>query len=144
MTFLIVIALIGLMICGYFYYQGVVSAKMAAPALVDGKIPVCGPKPNCVCSLQEPTDEHYIQPIVVNNPGIDQVVQSIKNIGGDVTETAGGTIRATFTTGIFRFVDDFVVQVDDGVLHVRSSSRVGHSDLGANRKRVERLREALS
>ena len=31
---------------------------------------------------------------------------------------------------------------DEGVAHIRSASRVGYGDLGVNRRRVERIREA--
>ena len=43
---------------------------------------------------------------------------------------------------MFRFVDDLECRLDaeNRVIHVRSASRVGYSDLGVNRKRVERLR----
>lgn len=49
---------------------------------------------------------------------------------------------ATFSTRIFRFIDDLELRLDEenGVMHVRSSSRVGYSDMGANRRRVEDLR----
>jgi uncharacterized protein (DUF1499 family) len=41
-----------------------------------------------------------------------------------------------------RFVDDveFLLVPAERVIHVRSASRVGYSDLGTNRKRVEALR----
>ena len=60
-------------------------------------------------------------------------------------QTAPNHITATFTSLIFRFVDDvdFIVR-EDGTIDVRSASRVGHSDLGANRRRIEDLRERLS
>jgi len=60
--------------------------------------------------------------------------------------TAGETyLHAEFTSAVFRFVDDVEFLLDDAekVVHVRSASRVGHSDLGVNRKRVEALREAF-
>jgi uncharacterized protein (DUF1499 family) len=51
-------------------------------------------------------------------------------------------LRAEFTSAIFRFVDDVEFLVDDGTgtIHVRSASRVGNSDLGTNRRRVEEIR----
>lgn len=65
---------------------------------------------------------------------------------------AGGRLRTetpdylhfTFSTPLLRFVDDveFVLDAGAGVIHVRSASRVGHSDLDTNRRRVERLRQA--
>ncbi|MFT6364114.1 MAG: hypothetical protein ACJAZ8_002538 [Planctomycetota bacterium] len=50
--------------------------------------------------------------------------------------------HAVFRTPLMRFRDDLEVRLDEPntVIHVRSASRVGHSDMGANRKRVEALR----
>ena len=51
----------------------------------------------------------------------------------------------TFTSAVFRFVDDVEFEVDEAarVVHVRSASRVGRGDFGANRKRVEAIRAKL-
>ena len=48
-------------------------------------------------------------------------------------------------TRLLRFVDDveFELRTGDGVIAVRSASRVGYSDLGANRRRIEKIRKAL-
>ena len=52
-------------------------------------------------------------------------------------------IHVTFTSRLMRFVDDVEFLFDDTnkQIHVRSASRVGYSDLGVNRKRVEDLRK---
>ncbi|MEN6507422.1 MAG: DUF1499 domain-containing protein, partial [Smithella sp.] len=44
---------------------------------------------------------------------------------------------------IFRFVDDveFYFPANEKIIHVRSASRVGYSDMGVNRKRVEEIRK---
>ncbi|HBP69913.1 MAG TPA: DUF1499 domain-containing protein, partial [Alcanivorax sp.] len=53
--------------------------------------------------------------------------------------------QARFTSRILRFVDDVTLYVhDDGLIDVRSASRIGYWDLGANRRRVEDLRERLN
>tara|TARA_A100001391_G_scaffold74115_3_gene47941 strand:- start:854 stop:1192 length:339 start_codon:yes stop_codon:yes gene_type:complete len=53
-------------------------------------------------------------------------------------------VEARFTTRVLRFVDDVTFYVhEDGVIEVRSASRLGYWDLGANRRRVEDLRQAL-
>ncbi|MDX8387889.1 MAG: DUF1499 domain-containing protein, partial [Ghiorsea sp.] len=54
-------------------------------------------------------------------------------------------IHATFSTSIFRYVDDVELRFDanTGVTHIRSASRMGRSDFGANRKRIEAIQEAL-
>ena len=62
-----------------------------------------------------------------------------------ITEHNDDYLRATATTRILRFVDDleFLYQPGEDLIHVRSASRVGHSDLGANRNRVEEIRQQL-
>ena len=54
-------------------------------------------------------------------------------------------LRYEFTSFVFRFVDDveFLIDQDTKLIHFRSASRVGHSDLGANRRRMVRFREAF-
>lgn len=51
-------------------------------------------------------------------------------------------IHAAFTSALFRFVDDVEFFLDEGTrtIHVRSASRVGYSDFGVNRRRVEEIR----
>ncbi len=63
-------------------------------------------------------------------------------MGGKIEEEHDGYLWATFASRLFRFVDDveFRMVSIDGIIHVRSASRVGYSDLGVNRRRVERLR----
>lgn len=70
----------------------------------------------------------------------------IELLGGDVNYSDDNYMAATFTSDLFRFVDDVEFRVDQssGSLHVRSASRVGYSDLDANRKRVEQIRVLLS
>lgn len=59
-----------------------------------------------------------------------------------------GTIEATFTSSVFKFVDDFVIRVrkDEGKTRVdfRSKSRVGRSDLGANARRIVEFQGKLA
>jgi uncharacterized protein (DUF1499 family) len=55
-------------------------------------------------------------------------------------------IAATFTSKVFKFVDDFEIRIDaeEHQLHIRSASRIGYSDLGVNRRRVEQFRELFA
>jgi uncharacterized protein (DUF1499 family) len=72
--------------------------------------------------------------------------QIVSGMGGEIKSHQGNYLWATFTSRIFRFVDDveFRLVGAENVIHVRSASRVGYSDLGVNRKRVERLRTKFS
>jgi len=54
--------------------------------------------------------------------------------------------RAEFTSALWRFVDDVEFLFDDNArrIDIRSVSRVGYSDLGVNRRRVEEIRHRFS
>jgi uncharacterized protein (DUF1499 family) len=54
-------------------------------------------------------------------------------------------LHAEVTSRIYRFVDDveFYVDKQAGVIHCRSASRVGYSDFGVNRARIEQIRAAV-
>ncbi len=61
-----------------------------------------------------------------------------------VTDSAD-YLHTECTSRIFRFVDDLELELrdSDNLVAVRSASRVGKSDLGVNRRRVEKLRSRL-
>lgn len=109
----------------------------------------CPETPNCVSSRAERSEQRVD---ALPAPGgadaaLERAREAIEAMpGGRVTEVAAGYLHAEFTSAIFRFRDDLELLYDSEreVFDVRSASRVGYSDLGANRKRVERLRELLS
>jgi uncharacterized protein (DUF1499 family) len=61
-----------------------------------------------------------------------------------VTDT-GPYLHAECRSALFRFVDDLelLLRPDEGTIAVRSASRLGDSDFGVNRGRVEILRRTL-
>ncbi len=146
--FLLIIVLLVLAVSVYFFILGSQSKTGAAAGLSDTQLSQCGSKPNCVCSEQQEQGEHYIEPFKLSQSGtlsLQQVGDAIKAAGGEVVQNSDNYLAATFTSSLFGFVDDFEARLDaeQGVLHLRSASRVGHSDFGANRKRVEQIRAAL-
>ncbi len=58
-----------------------------------------------------------------------------------IVKNDGDYIHATFTSRIFRFVDDVEFLFEDNAIQFRSASRTGYSDLGANQKRMEEIQE---
>lgn len=66
--------------------------------------------------------------------------------GCSVVEQGQDYLHAECVTRGFKFVDDLELALDrkEGVVHVRSASRLGNSDFGVNRRRVEALRAALN
>ena len=107
----------------------------------------CPSSPNCVCS--DATDSHGIEPLViVGDPQLmwrrlqDYLAQQR---GFTIKQVDDHYLRVEAKTRLLRFVDDveFELRTGDGVIAVRSASWVGYSDLGANRRRIEKIRKAL-
>ncbi|MCT0198376.1 DUF1499 domain-containing protein [Synechococcus sp. CS-1325] len=65
--------------------------------------------------------------------------------GTRIESSSPSYLHATAESRLFGFIDDLELAADPeaGVLQVRSASRLGDSDLGVNRARVEQLRGAL-
>ena len=65
--------------------------------------------------------------------------------GAKLITTAPDYLYAQYTTRLMQYVDDVEFWFDPGsnVIQVRSASRLGESDLGVNRKRIEAVRAAL-
>jgi uncharacterized protein (DUF1499 family) len=55
-------------------------------------------------------------------------------------------LHAVYTSFLMRYRDDveFLLLREENEIAVRSASRVGHGDMGVNRKRIEALREVLA
>lgn len=116
----------------------------------NGQLAVCSSSPNCVSSFaQEADNKHYIAPLSYSLSEAETVV-GIKKALSKLSRTkiiseSESYIHAEVTTLIFRFVDDLEILIDSEskLIHFRSASRVGHSDMGVNRKRVEQLKKEL-
>ena len=112
----------------------------------DGKLAPCPSTPNCVNS-QATDKEHLVEPLSFSgDPRIAMqrlkaVVQAMPRTA--VIDSRGDYLYAEFSTPLMGFVDDVEFYCDGKVVHVRSASRLGYSDLGVNRKRVEAIRNAF-
>lgn len=131
-----------------FIFLGYQSKTGKAGGLIEGQLSRCPDKPNCVCSEYPQDQQHFITPVRSSmSPErlLQQAVTIIDSMDGTVNHQNDNYITATFTSGIFGFVDDFEVRIDvqQQLLHIRSASRVGHSDLGANAKRVELFKQHM-
>lgn len=75
---------------------------------------------------------------------LDRIASIIESMeGGKIVKKAPGYIYAQFTTRLMKYVDDVEFWYDPSakVIQVRSASRLGSSDLGVNRKRIETIRQ---
>jgi len=111
--------------------------------LHQGQLRPCPDSPNCVCSEShsQASQQHAIAPIKLADKGWERIKSIIIEQGGKIELDDGLYLHATFTTPVFRYVDDVELRLDQehGLIHIRSASRIGRSDFGVNRKRVEQL-----
>jgi uncharacterized protein (DUF1499 family) len=123
------------------------SWRRPALGLVDGHLRRCPDTPNCVCSEGE-TGEHAVASLTFEDAPAaawERLVRLLQTTPRVQIITQEPTyLRAEFVTPLMRYVDDVEFRLDGQQIHVRSASRVGRSDLGANRARIEKLRAALT
>ncbi|MEM7593876.1 MAG: DUF1499 domain-containing protein [Cyanobacteria bacterium P01_A01_bin.83] len=120
----------------------------AAIGLNNGQLSSCPSSPNCVVS-QNGDEEHTIEPIAYQSDRAMAKETLLKVLSvvprTEVIDQTDDYIHTESTSRIFKFVDDaeFYFPEDQNVIHVRSASRVGESDLGVNRRRIEQIRLAM-
>jgi len=114
----------------------------------DGQLSPCPTTPNCVSS-QSSDPKHQIEPFAYSSSPAEALAK-LKTVIQNMPRTkiiaeTEHYLYAEFTSAIMGFVDDVEFFVDEAakVVHVRSASRLGQSDLGVNRKRVETIRAAF-
>ncbi|TIH15698.1 DUF1499 domain-containing protein [Marinifilum sp. JC120] len=113
--------------------------------ITGGNLSPCPNSPNCVSS-QETNKDHKIQSLKAsgsNKTVMKKLRSCIRKMGGKITTRSGPYLHAEFRSKWFRFVDDLECIYDEaeGKIDVRSAARLGYSDFGVNKKRLEELRK---
>jgi uncharacterized protein (DUF1499 family) len=110
----------------------------------------CPASPNCVSSSPAEDEAHRIEPLTWSGD-LEQAKARLRAAvlsAGDArfVEESDTYWHVEFRSRLFRFIDDveFLFDRDHRVIHVRSASRVGYSDLGVNRKRVDKIRRVFT
>ncbi|MEH6652399.1 MAG: DUF1499 domain-containing protein [Motiliproteus sp.] len=135
-----------------FVVKAIDSKQGEAAGLVNQQLSQCSRKPNCVNSERGAPSDKKVQPLPLSTGVDDQsaavqdwqrLQQSVTELGGELVRVDNDYLAATFTSSLFGFVDDVEARLDSaaGVIQIRSGSRVGTSDFGANRQRVELIRQ---
>ncbi len=119
------------------------SARGEAPRLEP-----CPETPNCVSTQAERADQKmtpipFTEDLDSARERLVAILEAEPRVSFEVVDER--RIDSVFTTRWMRFKDDVVFLFDPeaGVIHFRSASRIGRSDLGANRERMERLTRAF-
>jgi len=122
---------------------GLITSEGASPTLSG-----CDNLLNCTASTAS-TKKNLVEPIAYQGTSSEVIAK----IAALISEQKGATIKtqnahylhATYKTALMGYTDDLELLLENNsdVLHIRSASRIGRSDLGANRKRIEALRTLL-
>lgn len=108
----------------------------------------CPSSPNCVSS-DAADSTHSIAAFALAMPSreawlaVRGTVESLPRT--KIISVTSDYLHAECTSAVFGFVDDLELhlRIAEGAIAVRSASRLGYSDLGLNRRRIEDLRALL-
>lgn len=126
-----------------FSLAGCAGERPDTLGLKQNSLSVCPSSPNCVSSLDS-DEKHKILPLEANIEEIKKVISNEERVL--IVSEQENYLYVEFTSKIMGFVDDVEFHYDPAtqVSQVRSASRLGKSDLGVNRKRIEKIRAELN
>lgn len=111
-------------------------------------LPPCPSSPNCVSSMATDAGHamaplRYAGSLRQAQDRLEALVRAMPR--ATIVHSEPGYFAAEFRSLLFRFVDDVAFSFDEAasVIHFRSGSRTGYSDLGVNRKRMEQITAAF-
>jgi uncharacterized protein (DUF1499 family) len=128
-----------------FAILGRLSRRSSPVGLIDGQLAPCPDRPNCVCT-QALDPAHHSEPIAFGSDAKAAMARLRELLAAQprcrIVTSADKYLHAECTSGLFGFVDDveFLIDEEHQRIHFRSASRVGHSDFGVNRRRMEDIR----
>jgi uncharacterized protein (DUF1499 family) len=115
--------------------------------VTNGVLAVCPSSPNCVSSFALEAGQR-IDPLsftgdpVVAFARLQQVLRQRKD--ATMIEEGGDYLRVELRTTLFVDDAEFLLDREKKVIQLRSASRLGYSDLGKNRSRIEEIRAELN
>ncbi|MEM1091338.1 MAG: DUF1499 domain-containing protein [Pseudomonadota bacterium] len=143
-VFYIIIILVALILGSSVYMAFSSRSNPPALGITNNQFAACPDSPNCVSSDAEGPDHGFPTLALTADAEWSAIVAQVKQTDGvTVTEESADYLRAEARTPLFGYVDDLELHHRSGQLALRSSSRVGHSDMGANRKRLTDLQDRL-
>jgi len=144
-----IITLLILLVLTFFGLRLAVAWASSTPAtagVADNHLGPCPSTPNCVNSADRDTEQAIDALIPANAMTITAVAELLETQPRTkVVTQSENYLHATIRSSLWGFIDDLEIFLTDSgaSLQVRSASRLGVSDLGENRKRVENLRRIL-
>ncbi len=119
--------------------------------LVNGsELRPCPDKPNCIQTYDPADESHFQLPLAFNGDNEQTkkiMVAAISETGGKLISeeslaSSGYYLHAEYESDWLKFIDDVEIVIKDGMIHIRSASRLGYSDMGVNANRFEEIKTA--
>ncbi len=138
--------LVGVMIVGVagLAIAARVVGKPEELGVVEGRLAPCPDTPNCV-STQSGDPEKRMDPLVYRG-STEEARRRLLDIVSDLPrssliEQQPDYLHFLFRSPTFGFPDDVEFYFDEsaGLIHFRAAARMGQSDMGANRSRMEMI-----
>lgn len=113
----------------------------------NGRLAACPKRPNCVSS--QGRGKQFIDPFRFESEpeAAWQILSKVmgNHQGAHITELTDQYMHTECRTPLLGFVDDveFYLDAQKKIIHLRSASRLGYSDLGKNRQRIEQIRQSF-
>ncbi len=119
----------------------------APGGIQDGQLAPCPPTPNCISSRPDATDP--LPPISYNDTPEQAMQRLVAAVQAEPRSTiltqTENYLHVQFRSLVFGFGDDaeFLFTKNANRIQFRSAARMGHSDLGVNRARMERITQRM-
>jgi len=138
-----------MLLMGLLGWIGCSGSRPTDIGVQDARLTPCPSSPNCVCSDAPEDDDHRIAPLPLHGTVQDgwkaarSAVAALERT--QIVHETDVYLHAEGTSALMGYVDDLELHLraDEGQIAVRSASRLGYSDMGANRARVEELRSRI-
>jgi len=139
---------LGVSVIGCMMFFSCAGQRPANIGIHNDRLADCPSKPNCVSS-QAAEEDHAVAPLRYQGEKkaafkrLKKIVDSLER--STIVAESDNYLHIEFKSAIMGFVDDVEFYFPkEKVIHVRSASRLGYSDLGVNRKRVEQIRKLFA
>jgi len=114
--------------------------------VINGALAACPDSPNCVSS-QASDERHRIEPFATGDDP-DAAFARLAEIvrrrpDATVINSTDTYLRVELRTTFFTDDAEFLLDRERRLIQLRSASRLGYSDLGLNRRRIEEIRRQL-
>lgn len=146
-----ILVLVAALFVGFLFYVELNNDPPENLGVNEGLLLPCPTTPNCVSSQADPDDEvHYVEPLIFRGSAADMQLALEKWLldsgSARIVTSELGYLYVEVKSDIIGYIDDveFYWPESETVMHMRSASRVGYSDMDVNRSRVNQVRDWLA